>query len=287
MRRWLSYLIIALILFGVVHYYVLSKLTVPSMDWLLDTNNTRKVVVVPQEQVPKEIVALRKRDQLRPLTDAESGSPARDLPNGTYGYAACDAQAVNARRTDNAGLEIHKHADGIVYYVGYASEDHVEKYLTRQKNFHILVSREPRGKASVVFEIPVDFVSKCTSRSGDDGAMFDLFVTTIPELHTFQRTGTGRVLTHSMMAVAAFLTGLDDGFIDPTLDPLHGFYSHRLDALADQPLKILLDRRPGCVAFQQEQQRIDLDLHQGEGCGNGGDGLLVHGDSSLSFKAAG
>jgi hypothetical protein len=188
MRRWLFFVIIALILFGVLQYYVLSKLTVSNLDWLLDTNDTRKVAAVPQEQVPKEIVALRKRNQLRPLTDAESGSRTRDVPNGTYGFAACDAQALNARRTDHAALEIHKHSDGIVYYVGYASEDHVEKYLTRQKNFHILVSLEPRGKASIVFEIPVDFVSKCTLRSGDDGSLFDLYVTTIPELHTFWRT---------------------------------------------------------------------------------------------------
>jgi hypothetical protein len=188
MRRWLFFVIIALILFGVLQYYVFSKLTVSNLDWLLDTNDTRKVAAVPQEQVPKEIVALRKRNQLRPLTDAESGSRTRDVPSGTYGFAACDAQALNARRTDHAALEIHKHSDGIVYYVGYASEDHVEKYLTRQKNFHILVSLEPRGKASIVFEIPVDFVSKCTLRSGDDGSLFDLYVTTIPELHTFWRT---------------------------------------------------------------------------------------------------
>lgn len=188
MRRWLFFVIIALILFGVLQYYVFSKLTVSNLDWLLDTNDTRKVAVVPQEQVPKEIVALRKRNQLRPLTDAESGSRTRDVPNGTYGFAACDAQALNARRTDHAALEIHKHSDGIVYYVGYASEDHVEKYLTRQKNFHILVSLEPRGKASIVFEIPVDFVSKCTLRPGEDGSLFDLYVTTIPELHTFWRT---------------------------------------------------------------------------------------------------
>jgi hypothetical protein len=286
MRRWLFYVIIALMVLGAVQYYVLSTLTAPNLDWLLDTNDKPKVAAVPQEHVPKEILALRKSHQLRPLTDAESGSRTRDLPNGTYGFAACDAQTANAKRTNGAGLEIHKHSDGIVYYVGYASEDHVEKYLARQKNFHILVSREPKGKASVLFEIPVDFVSKCTLRSADDGSLFDLFVTTIPELHTFWRDGPGRLPTHSAMAVAAlFLIGLDDRLIDPTLDTLHRLHSHRLDAFADQPLKIFLDGRPGGMALEQEQQRIDLDLHQGERCRNGGDGLLVHCDSS--FKAAG
>jgi hypothetical protein len=115
----------------------------------------------------------------------ENGTRARDAVNGTYGFAACDVQALNATRTSSPSLEIHKHLDGIVYYVGYASEDHIEKYLTRQKNFHILVSPESRGKASVLFDIPVDFVSKCALNSGADGPLFDLFVTTIPELQSF------------------------------------------------------------------------------------------------------
>jgi len=96
-------------------------------------------------------------------------------------------QTVHAGRTNSATLEIHKHLDGIVYYVGYASPDHIEKYLTRQKNFHILVSLEPRGKASVLFEIPVDFVTKCTVSSAGGGSVFDLFVMAIPELQSFRR----------------------------------------------------------------------------------------------------
>jgi hypothetical protein len=185
MGRWFFYLLIVLTVCGLVAYYVLSRLTAPSLDWMWDTNNKPKVASVRQEQVPKEILALRKRHQLRPLTDAESGTRTRDLANGTYGFAPCDVQTLNARRTNNAALEIHKHPDGIVYYVGYASEEHIEKYLTRQKNFHILVFLEPRGKAPLLFEIPVDFVSKCTLRSIDDGSLYDLFVTTIPELHSF------------------------------------------------------------------------------------------------------
>ena len=91
---------------------------------------------------------------------------------------------MNASRTSSPSLEIHKHSDGIVYYVGYASEDQIEKYLTRQKNFHILMSLQPRGKASLVLEIPVDFVSKCTANSNGGGSQFDLFVTAIPELQS-------------------------------------------------------------------------------------------------------
>ena len=111
----------------------------------------------------------------------------RAAANGIYGFAPCDVQTLTATRTNDSSLEIQKHLDGIVYYVGYATEDQIEKYLTRQKNFHILVFLEPKGKASLLFEIPVDFVSKCTVRSVGDGSQFDLFVTAIPELLSFRR----------------------------------------------------------------------------------------------------
>jgi hypothetical protein len=91
---------------------------------------------------------------------------------------------MHAARPTGPSLEIHKHSDGIVYYVGYASEDHIDKYLSRQKNFHILVSLQPKAKASLILEIPVDFVSKCTVSSNGDSALFDFFVTAIPELQS-------------------------------------------------------------------------------------------------------
>jgi hypothetical protein len=188
MKRWFLYLIIVLIVFGVLDYFFLSKLTAPlNFNWMWSTNNKQSGASVPKEQaVAKEILALRQRHQLRPLTDAESGTHTRDLAPGIYGFATCDAQALNATRT-NSPLEIQKHRDGIAYYVGYASEEHIEKYFTRQKNFHILASPEPREKASALFEIPVDFVSKCTLRSVGDSSLFDLYVTTIPELHSFRQ----------------------------------------------------------------------------------------------------
>ena len=189
MKRWYSYLIIGLLVLGVLEYYFLPKVTGPlHFDMIWNTNNKQSGVLVRKgEEVREEILALRERHHLRPLKEMENGTRARDVANGIYGFAPCDVQTVNAARTNGSVLEIHKHLDGIVYYVGYASEDHVEKYLTRQKNFHILVSLEPRKKASLLLEIPVDFVSKCTLSSAGDGSLFDLFVTAIPELQSFWR----------------------------------------------------------------------------------------------------
>jgi len=71
-----------------------------------------------------------------------------------------------------------------VYYVGYASDEDVGKYLARPKNFHILTFPHSWEKASSLFEIPVDFVSTCDARPFGDGYLFDLFVTSIPELQS-------------------------------------------------------------------------------------------------------
>lgn len=132
--------------------------------------------------VPKDVLELRQRHRLRPLAELEDGKQIRELPNGIYGFSSCGVPSLSAKRDNNtSSLEIHKHEDGIVYYVGYASEDHLDKYLTRQKNFHLFVYPRPLERTPLLFEIPVDFVSKCEQRAIKDGSLFDLFVTVIPE----------------------------------------------------------------------------------------------------------
>jgi hypothetical protein len=193
MKRWFFYLILLLVLFGALAYLFVPRLTDRlNVDVMWNANKKRSTVLMPHEQgVAKEILDLRQRHHLRPLTNAESGARTRDLAYGIYGFATCDAQTLTAARTKDPALEIHKHRDGIAYYVGYASEEQIEKYLTRQKNFHIFASPEPREKASLLFEIPVDFVSTCLVRTVGTRVLFDLFVTAIPELHTLYRSFEG------------------------------------------------------------------------------------------------
>jgi hypothetical protein len=133
--------------------------------------------------VPRDVLVLRQKHQLRPLTGREDRTKVQNLPNGIYGFSMCGVASLSAKRGNEFSLEIHKH-DGIVYYVGYASDEHIEKYLTRQNNFHILASPHPRKGASVLFEIPIEFVSKCAEHPSRDGYLFDLFVTDIPVLQS-------------------------------------------------------------------------------------------------------
>ena len=189
MKRWYLYLIASLLGLMIVGYFIVrgSSPIYFSDIWSRNnpvTNVQRDVGKMPEgNAVPKEVLRLRREQQLRPLTEREDGTKIQDLPNGIYGFSMCSVVELRAKRGNPLSLEIHKY-NGIVYYVGYASDEHIEKYLTRQKDFHILTSPHPRKGASTLFEIPVEFVSKCEERPGGDGDLFDLFVATIPELQT-------------------------------------------------------------------------------------------------------
>jgi hypothetical protein len=189
MKRWYLYLI-TVPLGLVILAYLIVRVTSPinfAHMWSRDNqakNTQSDIGKMPDvNAVPKDVLELRQEHQLRPLTEREDGTKIQDLPNGIYGFSMCPIVALSAKRGNTVSLEIQKH-EGIVYYVGYASDENIEKYLTRQKNFHILTSPHSREGASSLFEIPVEFVSKCEERPLGDGYLFDLFVTVIPELQT-------------------------------------------------------------------------------------------------------
>ena len=189
MKRWSLFLIIGLIGLAGLGYLIVrwnapSNSADSSNKDQYATNIQRGIGKMPEgNAVPRELLRLRQQHQLRLLTEREEGRKIEELPDGVYGFSMCRVVALRATRGNTFSLEIHKH-EGIVYYVGYASDEHIEKYLTHQKHFHILTYPVSREGASSLFEIPIEFVSKCEERSVGEGNLFDLFVTTIPELHT-------------------------------------------------------------------------------------------------------
>jgi len=126
---------------------------------------------------------LRRTHRLRPLTDQENGMKIQNLPVGVFGFSEC-SESLESKRGGNPSLEVQKRRDGIAYYVGYASDEDIEKYFARLKNFHILTFNQATSKAPSLFEIPIDFVAKCEARQLAEGPMFDLFVRDIPELQS-------------------------------------------------------------------------------------------------------
>ncbi|MBM2846493.1 MAG: hypothetical protein HW407_1805 [Bacteroidetes bacterium] len=186
MKRWALYLIAVPLGLVVLVYLVGLNFSVNFTDmWSRDhqpKSTQRDVGKIPEgDTAPKEVLRLRRTHQLRPLTEREEGTKIEELPNGIYGFSMCSVVTLRATRGNTFSLEIQKH-DGIMFYVGYAADEEIEQYLTRQKNFHILTSPHPRKGASSLLDIPVEFVSKCEERTVGDGYLFDLFITTIPEL---------------------------------------------------------------------------------------------------------
>jgi hypothetical protein len=186
MKRWALYLIAVPLGLGGLVYLVGLNFSVDVADmWTKGPqakNTQREIGKIPEgNAVPRETLRLRHKHQLRALTEREEGIKIEDLPNGVYGFSMCSVVTLRATRGDTFSLEIQKH-DGIMFYVGYAADEEIARYLTREKNFHILTSPHPRKGASSLLEIPVEFVSKCEERAGGDGHLFDLFVTVIPEL---------------------------------------------------------------------------------------------------------
>ena len=186
MNRWALYLIAVPLGLGGLAYLVGLNFSVNLADmWSRDPqpmNTLRDAGKSPEENVvSNEILRLRHKHQLRPLAEREEGIPIQNLPNGIYGFSRCSVAELRATRGDALLLEIQKH-DGIIFYVGYASDEEIEQYLTRQKNFHILMSPHPSKGASSLLDIPIEFVSKCEDRPDGDDVLVDLSVKVIPEL---------------------------------------------------------------------------------------------------------
>jgi hypothetical protein len=186
MKRWYLYLIATPLGLGALVYLVGSIFSINVVDILssgLQSKSSQLNAGKSQEgnAVPNEVLRLRHKYQLRPLTEKEEGVTIEELPNGIYGFSMCTVAGLRATRGNTFSLEIQKH-DGIIFYVGYASDEEIEQYLTRQKNFHVLASPHPRKGAASLFDIPVEFVSTCEERPVEDGYIFDLFITAIPEL---------------------------------------------------------------------------------------------------------
>jgi hypothetical protein len=187
MKRWHLYLIAVFLGLGGLVYFVGLNVSIYVADmWSRDSQpktTSRDVGRIPDgNAVPQEVLTLRQKHQLRPLTEREEGTGIQELPNGIYGFSRCSVIELRATRGNTYSLEIQKH-DGILFYVGYVSDQDIDHYLARHKNFHILTFPHPRKGASSLLDIPVEFVSKCEERSDEDGVLFDLFVKVIPELH--------------------------------------------------------------------------------------------------------
>ena len=130
------------------------------------------------DAIPAPAIALeeiRKNHHLRPLSDIEDGITIEKVPSGIYGFSMCTIM-LRTRPTSFFSLEIHKHYDETIYYVGFVSNEHAGKFAAHQKHFDITVYPQPWEGASSIIEIPGDLVSRCQVRPFRRSYTYDLFL---------------------------------------------------------------------------------------------------------------
>lgn len=113
---------------------------------------------------------IRKRYGLRPILSTEEGQRATDLPEGIYGFTNCshipypEQNPLLYRQSAKGGanlFEVQKRQDGILYLVGYASQDHAEQFTDEAKNVGMSVSPHPSEVSFTLLEIPLSRTTGC------------------------------------------------------------------------------------------------------------------------------
>lgn len=84
--------------------------------------------------------------------------------------------------------------------------------------------------------------------------------------------GSAMVIPVPILSLALF----DNPLKDPALNAFHRFHAHGFHAFADEPLEFRSERDARMLLFKQQEQGIDLKLHEREGGGNCGDSFIVH-----------
>lgn len=113
---------------------------------------------------------IRKRYGLRPILSTEEGQRATELPEGIYGFTNCghipypEQNPLLYRQSAKGGanlFEVQKRQDGTIYLVGYASQDHAERFTDGAKNVSVSVSPHPSADSFTLLQIPLSRTMGC------------------------------------------------------------------------------------------------------------------------------
>ena len=122
---------------------------------------------------------IRKTNNLRALTEAESGSGVDNLPSSVYGFTYSPAidnfPLFNVRNLRS--YEGHKLVDDSVTILGFLTKEEKQQFDNISKETTIHLFAEPTGSADQLVSIPMNMVLNYEEHS--------------------QRTGSGLVLTVS------------------------------------------------------------------------------------------
>ena len=115
--------------------------------------------------------ALRARNGVRALTNAEEGHDVKSLPTGIYGFTAAPAAHELPLFSTPIiyGTEVHKTADGEVYLIGYVKPDEAQTIEGGSEPLHVSLFPEPTEVSSSLVMLPMSRIDRRHPPTRSDG----------------------------------------------------------------------------------------------------------------------
>lgn len=127
--------------------------------------------MVSEQSIEQQREALRARNQVRLLTEAEEGLGIDRVPPGVYGFAhapGTDAMPLFQKRTYLA-FEVHKRANGEVDLLGFLSAAEADAVEAGRQDLELRLHSDPTPESPVLTSIPTERILRVKEHSNRDG----------------------------------------------------------------------------------------------------------------------
>lgn len=130
------------------------------------------------QELTRELERMRSAHRLRALTDSESGTGVKRLPNGVFGftYSPVEENFPLFNDRDLRSFEGHKLEDGSIFLLGFLTpeeKDAIEK-TGAEPTIHLFP--EPRGNADQLVRVPLARVVRHVENSARKGTGLELLL---------------------------------------------------------------------------------------------------------------
>jgi hypothetical protein len=132
---------------------------------------------LPQE-LTRELERIRSAHRLRALTDEESGSGVKRLPNGVFGftYSPVEDNFPLFNDRDLRSFEGHKLDDGSILLLGFLTPDEKSAFEKAGAGQTIHLFPEPKGKADQLVRVPLARIARHVENSVRKGTGLELLL---------------------------------------------------------------------------------------------------------------
>lgn len=131
-----------------------------------------------KQELTRELERIRSAHRLRALTDSESGSGVKRLPNGVFGFTYSPAEdnfpLFNDR--DLRSFEGHKLEDGSIFLLGFLTPEEKNALEKAGAEPTIHLFPEPKGSADQLVRVPLARVVRHVENSARKGTGLELLL---------------------------------------------------------------------------------------------------------------